>query len=330
MTVLKYIGIEKIMGYKVVSDDGSTFETEPKKINVITGCNGSLKTAFLEALVVSMDMMTNWGRDVYKRWLIASMLRGDTAWVYGLADGLEMTVNGYRVRSVDADDLARMGFRVRAQGVVLYKDGRPVAVRFRSATTNYSRVWDRSHVFENFSYIVLHMPEFISEEFVKMLTSVADFGTAIRIIREVLGFEAVYSRIDELNRFTLYVYKNGTEVPIHRLGRGMTNLLLLALASSTDVVIVEDVESSLHPQMMPKAVEIMYGSGSQWFVTTYSSDFLKHVLLERPDDVMVYRFEKKNEVLTISQFDGEQARKIFTDGSEDLRGNCYGHDGLSI
>ena len=327
MVAVKYIEIEDLAGHKVVTENDDVFRTRPKRINIITGCNGSLKTTFLETLAVSLSMITRRAFDVYEENALQSYLRGDWLSVYELAKaGFKIKVNGYYVKTVNVDELREMGIKNAAaeSGIVLYKDARPIGI-FITSRFGISRRFLNNYG-EKFTYISIYLPDIMTFDFVKMFTSSVNFAKSLKLVREVLDFEGVYAKIDEHGRFTLFVINEGKEVPIHRLGRGMMNSIILALASSNDVVIVDNIENSLDAEAMSDVVEIMYESGSQWFVTTYSSDFLKHVLSERPDDVMVYRFEKKNDVLEIRQFDGGQARKVMTEGSEDLRGKCYDHD----
>ena len=324
MLPIQYIKLEKILGHKVLNEGNEAFETRPKKINIITGCNGSLKTAFLEALVTTMEMMTGRGYCVHNLHVLCSFLRGDVAWIYSLAsDDLEMVVNGYEVRSIDADTLAKLGMKMEdMKGFALLKDKKLLVVNYVTRE-NFHLKAVSDFVPEDFRYITFYMPQSMTSKFTSMFTSAIDIMKAMKVVREVLGFETVYSKVDSLNRYTFYVVKDGKEVPIERLGRGMMNLVLLALASSNDVVIVDNVENSLHPQMMSKAIDIISKSDSQWFITTYSVDFIAHMLLERPSDVMLYQFEKKDYTLTIRQLDGEQARKVALEEKVDLRGNCY-------
>ena len=324
MVAVKYIEIEDLMGHKVVAENSGVFRTWPQRVNIITGCNGSLKTTFLEALAASLSMITRRNFDVYEENVLQSYLRGDWLSLYELTKaGFKMKVNDYYVKTVDVTELREMGIKnvdAESAGIALYKD-RPIGVLLTSHFGVSHWFWNTDG--EKFTHIPIYLPDIMTFDFVKMFTSSVDFTKSQKLVKEVLDFEGVYAKIDEHGRFTLFVINEGKEVPIHRLGRGMMNMVILALASSNDVVIVDNIENSLDAEAMSDVIEIMSESGSQWFVTTYSSDFLRHVLLENPSDVMVYRFEKKGDVLEIRQIDGEQARKVVMEGSEDLRGSCY-------
>ena len=95
--VVQTVEVFSLRGVSVIDHDTlNTPKLLPKKINVITGCNGSFKTTFLEALTVSLFMTSaNIPRTVLG---LASTLRMDPLWYYLLAkDGVDMALNGYRV-----------------------------------------------------------------------------------------------------------------------------------------------------------------------------------------------------------------------------------------
>ncbi|BCU70015.1 AAA family ATPase [Stygiolobus caldivivus] len=300
----------------------------PKKINVITGCNGSFKTTFLEALTVSLFMTSaNIPRTVLG---LASTLRMDPLWYYLLArDGVDMSVNGYRVTSASLDDLKQVGpvvAIVNPVGFKLSKDGdtRILRVDLTSVLPQSVGITLRSETrkpLPNFTFISFSMPNPITPDFVNNFSPLINFSKVKELLKKVLGFDLIGVKVDELNRMNFVVAEGDRDVEIQLLGSGFASLLLLILASSNDVVIHDNIENHLHPQLMLKAIDLMRQSSSQWFITTQSIEFLNYLLTAYPEGVMIYEFLKRDKV-HVRQIEGKKAKELIDELYEDLRGLC--------
>ena len=80
MEAIHSVEVHNLRGVNVVDHDTSEYPIlSPRKINVITGCNGSFKTTLLEALTISLYMASeNTPRTILG---LASTLRMDPLWL---------------------------------------------------------------------------------------------------------------------------------------------------------------------------------------------------------------------------------------------------------
>ncbi|BCU67965.1 ATP/GTP phosphatase [Sulfolobales archaeon HS-7] len=337
---VREIEVHHLRGVSVVDHD--TLEPPrltPRKINVITGCNGSFKTTFLEALTVSLFMTS---RNVLKARSIinlASTLRMEPLWQYLLArDGFEMIVNNqYKVRSATFDEIIKVNpmqpvsTMINPVGFILLKNDKEVRI-FRvdisvlpaSAQISISiQDKDRDEVKElsGYTFIAFSTPNPISPDFVSNFSPLMEFSKIKDSLRKLLNFELMGVKMDEFGRLTFVVSNGNKDLEVQFLGSGFASLILLAMASSNDIVIFDNIENHLHPQLMLKAIELMKESNSQWFITTQSTEFLNYLLLENPEEVMVYEFLKR-ENIHIRQLEGSKASELINELSEDLRGLC--------
>ena len=307
----------------------------PGKINVVTGCNGSFKTTFLEALTVGLYMSSRNTLNSRQIISISSTLRMDSLWFYFLArDGFELGINGYKVGTASDEELLKVAVPplnplVRPVGFKLAKGDsvvRVLRVDLQPAPSgiNISLVdslLDRTVPLSDYSFVSFSTPNPLSHDFVTSFMSLVNFSKIKGTLKGVLGYELVGSKFDEFGRPTIVVSEGGRDVEIQFLGSGVASLILLAMASGNDVVIFDNVENHLHPQLMLKAIDLMRESGSQWFVSTQSAEFLNYLLSEGPEDVVVYEFFKRDEIL-VRQIDGRRAKELIGELYEDLRGNC--------
>ncbi|MCH4816754.1 MAG: AAA family ATPase [Saccharolobus sp.] len=335
------IEVHNLRGVRVVDHD--TLESPrftPRKINVITGCNGSFKTTFLEALTVSLYMTSANIFNARSIFGLASTLRMDPLWHYLLAkDGFEMIINGqYKVSNASLEEVRKVnpiqpinplvnpvGFRLLKNNEemrVLRVD--VLSILPQSAQISISiqnRNEDEIKVLPTLTFIAFSTPNPISTDFVSNFSPLINFSKMKNSFKKLLNFELIGVKLDEFGRLTFAVSDGNKDVEIQFLGSGFASLILLAMASSNDIVIFDNIENHLHPQLMIKAIELMKESDSQWFITTQSTEFLNYLLLENPDKVMVYEFLKRDSI-HIRQIEGNKARELINELSEDLRGLC--------
>lgn len=330
------IAVMKLRDRKVLDHDNLRPPVlHPKKINVITGCNGSFKTTFLEALTVGLYMSSLNTLNSRLIMNLSSTLRMDNLWFYFLAkDGFELTINGYKVSNASDEELLKVvvppfnplikpvGFKlVKGDKVVriLRIDLQPLPSGIN--TSIIDSVIDQSIPLSNYSFISFSVPNPLSHDFVTSFMPLVNFSKIKDTLKKVLDYELIGSKFDEFGRPTIIISEGDKDVEIQFLGSGIASLILLTMASSNDIIVFDNIENHLHPQLMLKVIDLMRESKSQWFVSTQSAEFLNYLLNENPEEVMVYEFLKRDEI-HIRQIDGEKAKELISELYEDLRGNC--------
>lgn len=330
------ITVRQLRGFSVIDHEKGEIPTlHPRKINVIAGCNGSFKTTFLEALTVALSIISPNVYNVRSTFTLASTLRMDPLWHYFLAKGgMDISLNEYRITHASLDDL----FKVRPiqplqdlalpNGFKLTKDDKVIRIlRIDIAQNSVLSIQDITpdeiKRLPNYRFVAFSIPNPISVDFINSFLSSVSFASVKDILKKLLNLELVGMKPDEFGRPNIVVTENENDVEIQFLGSGFASLILLTLASSNDIVIYDNIENHLHPQLMFKAIELMKESNSQWFITTQSMEFLDYLLTETDGvNVMVYEFMRRGNSIHIKQIEGSYAKELSQELSEDLRGAC--------
>jgi hypothetical protein len=331
------VRIAKLRGTKILDYETSEEPIlNPRKINIVTGCNGSFKTSFLEALTISLCAMYP---DVHNLRLLSSLastLRMDPFWHYFLVkEGIDVTINGYKVISTTYDEVVKvqpsqpLNLIVPPVGIKLVKGDKTLRILridiYNQPPIGWSNITVQGELIPNiphYKFIAFSTPNPLTPEFISNFTPLISFATAKDTLKRLLNIELLGVKVDELNRLVVVIAENSKDVEIQFLGSGLTSFILLTLASSLDIVIYDNIENHLHPQLMLKAIKLMKESNTQWFITTQSEEFLKYLLTEIEEDIVIYEFIRRNEGVYIRQIDGKKAKYLQNEVLEDLRGIC--------
>ncbi|GGP19511.1 hypothetical protein GCM10007981_03490 [Thermocladium modestius] len=326
------------MGFRVKGVRGGEGDAvELRRVNVLTGCNGTFKTSILEALTASMLVLTSPDR-VQPLSIIAATLRMDEFWLYKLlGDGFKLEIDGMEVRTAGIEELGRIKSQSplppspftriamvekggEAKGF-LRVDATPAGMPLQQVPyfATVSRVDDA-----NYDFIALSTPNPLTQQFTDSLMKLVDYARAIRLFNAAFeGLEASFMGLkpDEFGRHDVVFVTRDGERPIQYLGSGYLSLALMALAASNGIVIYDNVELHMHPWLMEKAAKLIGGTGDvQWIITTQSGEMLSSILEAADlDDVLVIESSRNRLLRT---YDGEEARRRIEELNEDLRGNC--------
>lgn len=340
MTWINNIEIHNIRGLNfnvkfMYSKEGNTIGL--RRINILTGCNGSFKTSILEALTASLLMLTDQSR-TQSLFTVAMSLRMDDFWLYRLlSDGFELTIDDVRVRTVSIEDLAKVQQQSIpvspfAKAAIAEKNGKRGFLRIdvTQVSTFPQQVQYAMNAIVNrisnvnYDFISLSTPNPLTAQFVDSFMKLVDYAKAIKLFNKVfeeLEVNFMGLKPDEFNRHNIvFVTKKG-EIALQYLGSGYLSLALMTLAASREVVIYDNVELHMHPWLMSKVTDLINTTKDvQWIITTQSSEML-NIILDNADlsEVLVIEGNRRG-LLRI--YDGQEASRRIKELNEDLRGNC--------
>ncbi|BDC17416.1 AAA family ATPase [Acidianus sp. HS-5] len=250
-----------INGYRGISAENIPLN----KVNIIIGENGSGKTSFLEAVFLVTLLNSAYPLDERMNWLTHTFFsRGDVlSSILTLEDS-----------TIKLDD----------NKVEIKKEGIDT-IRLVSDYTSVKISLKRSMVVpENALPVIAYSPSYEVEKsnvgvFTPVyITSYFDaFDNPERIISKAKrkGFESNDLEIlrDEVTGY--YKLFKGY-LPVYVLGRGMLKReLIKASLKFCDVLLVDEVEDSLHPDMLLNVIKETKESNATLFITTHSNEVLK-------------------------------------------------------
>jgi len=317
-------------------------ELEVGRVNLITGCNGTFKTTFLEAVCATLLPVSS-AEDIPALYGLAKFLRMDDLWLYILAwDGFEVGVDGLvgcsirggaELLSVTPPSMPALGYppvgvKVTADGGGGSDGGASTILRIDVHLTQ-SGITATIGVKPGLGvvgprFVALSTPNPITPEFANNLMRLVDYSKAAGATVELLGAGFGGIKPDRFNRPMPVVLAGDRELPPHLLGSGSLAGFLIATLSSRDVVIYDNIESHMHPALLGRVASLIRRSKSQWFISTQSAEALEALLVEfyrakEMGDVRVFEFTKSHR---IHQYSGEDAYRSISELSEDLRGQC--------
>ncbi|BCS94344.1 AAA family ATPase [Metallosphaera javensis (ex Sakai et al. 2022)] len=333
---VKRVAVNRIRGFEFIDEDGKTLVLSPGKINVITGPNGSLKTSFLEALSAGLLGVTS---EFQSKLKLATTLRMEELWLYYLVNGdLDLEIDGMKVRSATLDEIRQFAPLPNenqvnpeyTRGIIAevgnYRSMLRFDIPYVQSTTNLSSViisFSRNNSVppRNVDFVSFSLPNPITPQFVY------DFLKIIKnpvedIVEKINseGFKFVGFFPDELGRNSIVFEGKKGRMNIQLLGSGYSAYILLALSTSHDVILYDNVENHLHLKLMFKVMDLMRDSRSQWFVTTQSLEFIRF-LSSSPHDVKLWRFRKAEDgKVMVKTYTGEEIREAVKVLKVDLRG----------
>ena len=306
------------VGGKITDDENidETFKTEPRRVNIVLDCGSNMKHIILGSLGLSLFMRVPWNEG---RFYLLKTMNGDRLWLhYLLKLGFRITVDGFNVFSVSdpqtplSDDFRRpLGVGLEAP------DG--TYVRTLLIDIDYGKkepdlampidnIVNEKYIDKNLTVISFSVPDFMAAIDVKAFSMSVDFVKATRFVRSVLGFDGVTVKADEFGRLGFYVMSpsQGADRRLPGLWKGVLSLVLLAMASSNDIVVVDHVEDMLDLQQHRFMADIIIKSESQWFIGIQSPQLIDYLLREIPEDVMIYPVFRRDNI-TIGRLKGEEA-----------------------
>ena len=339
MTWIREIEIKNIRGLsfnaKFMSGKAKN-SVELKRINILTGCNGSFKTSILEALTASLLMLTDQSR-TQSLFTVAMSLRMDDFWLYRLlSDGFELIIDNIRVKTAGIEDLAKVQQLIPmtpyTRGAIAEGNGKRgflrvdvVQVSAFPQQVQYSMNLIVNKIEGvNYDFVSLSIPNPLTPQFVDSFMKLVDYAKAITLFNKVfedLGVNFMGLKPDEFNRHNIVFVTKSGEKMLQYLGSGYLSLALMILAASRGMVIYDNVELHMHPWLMGKVAELMsITKDTQWIITTQSSEML-NTILDNTDLNEVLVIESNGRGL-LRVYDGWEASRRIKELNEDLRGNC--------
>ncbi|BDB98593.1 AAA family ATPase [Saccharolobus caldissimus] len=235
-----------------------------KKVNVIIGENGSGKTSFLEAVFLFTLIKSNYseeGKQVWLNHMFSS--RGDVISSILTLQNSSITIN---------DETLKIIRRGRDK----------IDIRLGNARLNISL--KRSVLFSESGIAgTLYLPQYEIEdegegEFTPVYITL--YFDSYNIPESIISSAKKRSKLEGLEilkdevtgQFKLYK----GDLPVYVMGRGiLKELLIEASMSFADVILVDEIEDSLHPDMLIQLMEKMDKANSTFFLTTHSNEVLK-------------------------------------------------------
>ena len=237
-----------------------------KKVNVIIGENGSGKTSFLEAVFLFTLIKSSYSEEEKRDWLNHMFSsRGDiTSSILTLQES-SITINGetLKVRKEGRDrieiELGDTKVYISLRRSLLFSES-GIAGTFYLPQYEIESKGENKEKFTPV-YITLYFDSYnIPESITSMAKKRARFEDLEILKDEVTG------------QFKLYK----DNLPVYVMGRGILKKLLIeASMSFADVVLVDEIEDSLHPDMLIQLTEKINKSNSTFFFTTHSNEVLK-------------------------------------------------------
>jgi len=277
---------------------GLNVDADLKKINVVIGKNGTGKTSFLEAIFLSSLFYSEYSENEINELVAYTFYsRGNTFSSY-------LTIEDSEISFWEGNEELKVVFKRKDPYTlnVLYPNSkRPFAsiivenlkIRFPEGV-NIPASWP----FVRFKQKPIKrkmLPVYISTHFdsagipEKIVSYARNKGikSNFEILQDAYGF------------YTLHEIKDDKAIPAYVIGRGLLKEELIkdSLSYAT-LLLVDEIEDSLHPDMLVKVLKSMKESNTQVIFTTHSNEVIK---------LMTDVFED-NEVSIISLFKGGEYR----------------------
>lgn len=157
----------------------------------------------------------------------------------------------------------------------------------------------------------------------------------LKVLEEIQVHEKVkdLSIVREEEGYRLELLTERESLPLYVFGDGYVSLLRTifahVLAGKEAIVLVEELETSLHPGYMAIysriCLSFIRNFNQQVFLSTHSLELLEYLLMEAEDynmldNIKVFRLERENGRNYVREYDGYEALKELEEIKEDLRG----------
>lgn len=252
---------------KIENFRGLNVTTDLKRINIITGENGSGKTSFLEAVFITTLFQSNLSdKDISNLFFYALKSRGDMVSAFITLSDSKITFDGTTTQ------FKRLNFYTysieinneKVAEIRITKNNELETLITKRTETKYFPVYISSS-FDNYGN-----PETIYSIIKRRLRSIGLFGGADNL--EILQ--------DEFGEYKLYYMKR----PGYIVGKGLLKKELLRLILTTPALfsiytlLVDELENSLYPDVIMDILMNMRSRNDiQIFFTTNSNEVIKTV-----------------------------------------------------
>ena len=319
------IEIQSLRNVKVIDNETNDIaKIEPRRINVFLDCGTNVKQDLIGALALGMYMRVPRSEE---RFGLLTKMHDDRLWLYELLeDGLEMSIDGFRISVMPAEEVRRLRFAgaVMPVGAKLESPGGN-SVRALVVDINYGSddpemthtdvILDEDYIDGNTSAISLSAHEYLTSRDVEAISKTTDPARAVSLLNQVLSLsyekvrlEGISVKTDKFGRLRFYLSIPGIgEYGLPGKEKGLLTLTTLALASTNNIVVLDHVEDQLYRRIHSLIGMIAALSHSQWFIGMYNYPMLHSILKLRPNDTMLYVLTReKRDVVNIGVTKGEE------------------------
>ncbi|GAB6148050.1 AAA family ATPase [Stetteria hydrogenophila] len=312
---------------------------ELSNFTVLLGRNNVGKTAILEALYL-LAMPFPYPIPPYRNAplrVVADLHDGHSSLIYGYTGEAKVFLQLAKRADIKGVGISGVSIAIREKEVDVYYHGKARTIRFggladyasflKSCGCGIERDLAALYVPDNSSYYA-KLGEFIleKEDVLRWIEKQGLHAKAARIVSE-----AVYDKFTEVlaRRDRLALRKEAGSgvgplyVDVNSLGVGVRRLLLVYLAVeylNPRIILWDDVEVAMHPDLLEAVVRWLSGSGRQVVVSTHSIDLLYALTLEKPRDARVVVLRKRgDDIVEHKSLDIDEVEELVERGVDPRR-----------
>jgi len=279
---------------------GLNVEAGLKKVNVVVGKNGTGKTSFLEAIFLSSLFYSDYSENEINDLVTYTFLsRGNIFSSYLTIENAEISVWN------DNEELKIIFKRKDPHTLhVLYPElkepiakieAKPLNLQFFLGI-NISGGWPLitfEHQLEKKGafpvYLSTHFESYGVPEKIVSYARNKGIKSSFEILQDAYGF------------FTLHEIKGNKAIPAYVIGRGILKKeLIVDSFSYASLVLIDEIEDSLHPDMVIEVLKKMKESNAQVIFTTHSNEVIEFMtnIFEDNEVNMIYLSKEGYKVYT--------------------------------
>ena len=309
----------KIKNFKKIKN----LEFEPAKVNIILGPNNTGKTSVLEAIYLALVALDS--QDIlykYKisyrlaAWKFLKLRTGDKTIVeFDLFNfnrkqpfNIEAIIDGIQVyvRYEDFEKIVGECYNHKGEKVKTLEISTRPTLNFSSAKA----VKDINYIFieHHLKYELIK----IWEEIDKRLSK-SEKDELLKDLKEKFDISQLtihsvkFDSPDKKEYYIHYIEDDKPPLPFFMLGSGVQYLIILTVLTHVcDVILFDDLEAALHPDIIDLFVKIIKDSKSQFFFTTQNKELIEKIIEEIDDMKIIYLYRDGS----YSIFDKENAKKL--------------------
>jgi len=250
---------------------GLNVEADLKKINVIVGKNGTGKTSFLEAIFLSSLFYSKYTEsEIEALTLYALSSRGNALSSYLAIENAEVSMWD------DNEELKVIYRREEPYTLNVFYPEKLIA----TLTLEHSKVPYGESTPSYTLRVKLKQKELRQRVFPVYLSTRFD---SVGIPEKVISY-ARYKGIksnfeilqDQYGSYTLHYTIDNMVIPVYLIGRGLLKEELMKDSLSfASLTLIDEIEDSLHPDMIIRVLKIMEKSKSQVIFSTHSNDVME-------------------------------------------------------
>ena len=190
------IEIQSLRNIKVIDNETNDIaKIEPRRINVFLDCGTNVKQDLIGALALGMYMR---GPRSEERFRLLTKMHDNKLWLYELLeDGLEMSIDGFRISAMSAEEARRLrsAGAVMSVGAKLESPGGNL-VRALVVDINYGSdepemiytdvILDEAYIDRNMSTISLSAHEYLTSRDVEAISKTTDPAKAVSLLNKAI------------------------------------------------------------------------------------------------------------------------------------------------